>query len=98
MKAILGRRLPILLILLLALVPLMLTAAASADYEVAWWSTDGGGGTSTGGDYILISAIGQPDVGVMQGGEYSLASGLLGGGAVAPPVLQTDLFLPLVVR
>jgi hypothetical protein len=41
--------------------------------------------------------LSQPDIGAMQGGGFSLAGGLLGGGAI-PPVQALDSFLPLVVR
>jgi hypothetical protein len=41
--------------------------------------------------------LSQPDIGAMQGGGFSLACGLLGGGAI-PPVQALDSFLPLVVR
>jgi hypothetical protein len=34
----------------------------------------------------------------MQGGGFSLAGGLLGGGAAVSPMQALDSFLPLVVR
>jgi hypothetical protein len=34
----------------------------------------------------------------LQGGGFSLAGGLLGGGAAVSPVQALDSFLPLVVR
>jgi hypothetical protein len=53
--------------------------------------------SKSGGGYTLQGAIGQPDAGLVQGGGFSLAGGLLGGGAI-PPVQALDSFLPLVVR
>jgi hypothetical protein len=91
------RGLSLSLILLMALIPLVLTAAAAVGYDLSWWSVDGGGGTSTGGGYTLLGAIGQPDAGVMQGGGFSLAGGLLGGGA-SSPIPSLHNFLPLVAR
>jgi hypothetical protein len=91
------RGLSLSLILLMALLPLVLTAAAAVGYDLSWWSVDSGGGTSTGGGYTLLGAVGQPDAGVMQSDDFSLAGGLLGGGASSPiPSLHT--LLPLVVR
>ena len=92
------RRLSLPLLVILASLPLVLTAAAAAGYDLSWWSADSGGGTSSGSGYTLLGLAGQPDAGLMQGGDFSLAGGLLGGGAAPPPILQTDVFLPLVVR
>jgi hypothetical protein len=42
--------------------------------------------------------LSQPDIGAMQGGGFSLAGGLLGGGAAVSPVQALDTLLPLVFR
>ena len=61
----------------LALVTMALAASAQ-NYSVDWYSIDGGGGTSTGGVYSVTGTIGQPDVGHMSGGNYSLDGGFWG--------------------
>ena len=48
------------------------------NYSIDWFTIDGGGGTSTGGVYSISGTIGQPDAGVMSGGNYSLAGGFWG--------------------
>lgn len=69
--------------------------ASTADYDLSWWTVDGGGGHGTGqGGYALDGTIGQPDAGVMAGGDYTLSGGLwAGGGAV-----EHCVYLPLVLR
>jgi hypothetical protein len=55
-------------------------------YSIDWFTIGGGGGTSTGGVYSISGTIGQPDAGVMSGGNYSLAGGFWGFiGAVQIP-------------
>ncbi len=49
--------------------------AGAADYSIDWYTIDGGGGTSTGGVYSLSGTIGQPDAGVMSGGNYTVVGG-----------------------
>ena len=43
---------------------------------MAAWSVDSGGGESSGGDFTLTAAIGQPDAGVLSQGDTVLAGGL----------------------
>jgi hypothetical protein len=64
-----------------------LAASASAqNYSIDWFTIDGGGGTSTGGVFSVSGTIGQPDAGVMSGGNYSLVGGFWGiVGAVQTP-------------
>ncbi len=50
-------------------------AAAAQNYSIDWYSVDGGGGTSTGGVYAVSGTIGQPDAGVMSGGNFTLQGG-----------------------
>jgi hypothetical protein len=46
------------------------------DYCIDWWTVDGGGNTWTAsGDFELSGTIGQPDAGVMTGGEFELVGG-----------------------
>ncbi len=55
---------------------LLVAAAASAqNYSIDWYKVSGGGGTSTGGVYAISGTIGQPDAGVMSGGNYALQGG-----------------------
>lgn len=48
------------------------------NYSIDWHTIDGGGGMSTGGVYSVSGTIGQPDAGVMSGGNYSIAGGFWG--------------------
>ena len=80
--------------LLLLLAPAAL-AQSDGGYDLTWSTVDGGGGTfSTGEGYSLGGTAGQPDVGVVAGGGYTLAGGLWRGGALA----KYKVYLPLVVR
>jgi hypothetical protein len=63
---------------LLLLLTLGTVAANAQNYAIDWYTIDGGGGTSTGGLYSVSGTIGQPDAGVMSGGNYSLAGGFWG--------------------
>jgi hypothetical protein len=47
-------------------------------YSIDWFTIDGGGGTSTGSVYSVSGTIGQPDAGVMSGGNYTLQGGFWG--------------------
>ena len=47
-------------------------------YSIDWHKVAGGGGTSTGGVYSVSGTIGQPDAGVLSGGNYSLVGGFWG--------------------
>jgi hypothetical protein len=90
-----------LLISLVALLASGVALAASAppatpedDYAISWWTVDGGGTTaSSGGSYALGGAIGQPDAGLMSGGDYTLSGGFWGGG----PAMH-NIYLPLVIH
>lgn len=78
------------------LVGLGLPAAAQSGggYDLTWNTIDGGGATfSTGGGYSLGGTVGQPDAGVLSGGDYSLIGGFWGG--AVPPY---QVYLPLVLR
>jgi hypothetical protein len=71
---------------ILLTLPLWLSTLAihAQNYSIDWYNVSGGGGTSTGGQFSLSGAIGQPDVGAMAGGSYSLTGGFLSLGAAAP--------------
>jgi hypothetical protein len=71
--------------------------AHSQNFTIDWFTIDGGGGTSTGGVYSVSGTIGQPDAGVMSGGNYSLLGGFWGvvaavqtPGAPLLSVIQTN--------
>jgi hypothetical protein len=57
---------------------LLSVARVEAQFAVDWFTIDGGGGASTGGVYAVSGTIGQPDAGVMSGGQFSLAGGFWG--------------------
>ena len=67
-----------------ALVMLLLVifcgSTAMGDYELSWYTIDGGGGRSSGGQYELLSTIGQPDAAWSSGGNFELLGGFLPGG------------------
>jgi hypothetical protein len=65
---------------------LLATSALAQTYSIDWFTIDGGGGTSTGGVYSVSGTIGQPDAGVLAGGNYSLVGGFWG--AIIP--IQTE--------
>src|SRR5215813_12326001 len=48
------------------------------NYSVDWYKVAGGGGTSTGGVYSVSGTIGQPEAGVLSGGNYNLVGGFWG--------------------
>ena len=69
--------------------------ANGSSYTLDWWTVDGGGGTHrTVGEYTLSGTAGQPDAGVLSGGDYTLGGGFWGGGGA----VQYRIYLPLVVR
>jgi hypothetical protein len=47
-------------------------------YSIDWSTIDGGGSASTGGVYTVTGTIGQPDAGMMSGGNYTLQGGFWG--------------------
>ena len=56
----------------------LVLGARAQSYSLDWFTVDGGGGTSTGGVYSVSGTIGQPDAGVMSGGNFSLTGGFWG--------------------
>lgn len=81
----------------MAALPLLAGAVtAQSGYDLSWWTVDDGGYTfSTGGDYSLGGAIGQPDAGLLAGGSYNLSGGFWFGGA---PGGLHRVYLPVVMR
>ncbi|MCK4412720.1 MAG: T9SS type A sorting domain-containing protein [Candidatus Eisenbacteria sp.] len=74
-------------------------ARGESSYRILWSSIDGGGGTLlSGGGLNLAGTIGQPDVGEMTGGAYTLGGGILGGGSPQPSRIpgETIVSLPLI--
>jgi hypothetical protein len=63
--------------------------AGAQDYEMSRQTIDGGGVTeSVGGDFELSGTIGQPDAGILAGGDFSLTGGFWF--PVAPGDCNTD--------
>ncbi len=82
---------------LLLLASSIVLAQSGGAYDLSWSTIDGGGGAfSTGGPYSLGGTAGQPDAGLLLGGDYTLGGGFWGGGALAAP--QVVIYLPLVLR
>lgn len=79
-------------LLLLIAVPVL----AQTGYDLGWYSVDGGGAFSQSGVYSLTGSAGQPDAGLLTGGDFTLAGGFFGGGAV--PASEMSMFLPMIVR
>ncbi len=69
---------------LAAIAAITLTAVVASDYTLHWTTIDGGGGTATGGGFTLMSTIGQPDAGTMQGGSFALDGGFWAGVSTSP--------------
>ena len=64
------------IILLIGL--LLPSLGVAQNYSVDWFTIDGGGGLSTGGVYTVSGTIGQPDAGLMSGGNFTLQGGFWG--------------------
>jgi hypothetical protein len=88
------RRLLIILFPLLILTITSVGVAYLADYALPSWTVDAGGGISTNAQYTLSGTIGQPDAGMLSGGEYSLMGGFWGGGRLT----TGQFFLPIISR
>lgn len=72
------KRATVLVALLFPLLSLTWTALAQTGdgYDLSWWTADGSGTSqSSGGAYALASTAGQPDAGVLSGGDYTLRGG-----------------------
>ncbi len=56
-------------------------AQSGGGFNLSWFALSGGGGTSSGGQYVVTGAIGQPFASQLTGGSYTLQSGFYGGGS-----------------
>jgi len=74
-----------------------LTAQAdTSDFVIQWFSVDNGGVLeSSGGSFSLNGTIGQPDAGVISGGDYTLQGGFWNSDT-ANALLE--IFMPVVVK
>jgi hypothetical protein len=54
-------------------------------YSSSWNTIDGGGGPVSGGSYSLNGTIGQPDLGAMSGGAFTVSAGFWPGIGTPPP-------------
>jgi len=84
----------LLLAALLSLLASVALAQTGGGYALTWSTIDGGGYTwSEGGGYALGGTVGQPDAGVISGGDYTLVGGFWCGAAA-----QHRMYLPVVLR
>ena len=60
---------------------LIALAQSGGPYNLSWHNI-GPGGASSGGNFTLNAAVGQPDAATMSGGSYTLTGGFLPGGVV----------------
>lgn len=73
-------------------------AQSPGGYDLTWHTIDNGGVSfSTSGGYQLGSTIGQPDAGVLSGGNYTLVGGFWQDGVSSEP-LPHHIYLPFVLR
>ena len=70
-------------------------AQTGVGYDLSWWTVDGGGDVSTGGQYALSGAVGQPDAGTLKSGEYTVAGGFFAGGSSTN--LDLNVYLPITI-
>ncbi len=93
-------RLLVLAGLILLVLALPALAASGGPYNLFWDTWDGGGQSSSGGSYVVVGTIGQPDAGPeMTGGSYALAGGFWYGGVVVTgPPGGGEIYLPVVVK
>lgn len=64
------------------LITTILASTVVAGFELTWSTIDGGGAmNATGGNFSLSGTIGQPDAGLMSGGNYTLVGGFWGVGS-----------------
>jgi hypothetical protein len=59
---------------------LIMSLSAGADYKIDWHTIDGGGGTSSGGTYVVMGTVAQPDAAYSAGGQYEVSGGFWPGG------------------
>lgn len=74
--------------------PLLLAVQCQAQsYSIDWFTIGGGGGAlnSAGGTFTASGTIGQPNAGVMSGGNFTLAGGFWPGVESSPGCLLTGI-------
>lgn len=81
---------------LAVLIILTALGATSAGYTLDWWTVEGGGGASSGGNYRVNGAVGQPDAGALSGGDYRLEGGEWG--SASNPIPEQNNYLPMIMR
>jgi hypothetical protein len=62
-------------IALIAVLFLPSAVLPQSDFAIDWFAVASGGGNSSGGDFELISTIGQPDAGDLLGGDFGITGG-----------------------
>ena len=75
---------------------LSVLAQSGGGYDLTWSTIDGGGGASSSRGCLLGGTVGQPDVGAMTGGVYTLVGGFWGGGVSG--ATSRYVYLPIVLR
>jgi hypothetical protein len=92
-------RIVIALVIVIAFVVSGLVRAQSGgDYDLTWYTVDNGGVSfRMDNKYQLGGTIGQPDAGMLNGGNYTLAGGFWWDGA-ASKSLEPFIYLPFVLK
>ena len=83
----------------LSLTVLLTGSVLAQPYDLSWYTIDGGGAMrseSIDERYVLSGTIGQPDAGILTGGDYTLGGGFWGGGVAA--AVEYKVYLPMILR
>ena len=83
------------ILLLILIVTGSVIAQSGGRFQITQFHT-GSGGELHGGSYTMRSTVGQPEAGVLRGGDYELGGGYWGGGE--PQYFIYQLFLPAVTN
>lgn len=86
----------VLVLALLLLTVIRVQAQTGGVYNLLAWTIDGGGGRSTGGNYVLGGALGQPDAGGMSGGNFFISGGFWQQSQTVTTLHY--IYLPLTLR
>lgn len=81
-----------LVLMLLSLLAMPATAQTGGNFALSWYTVEAGT-TSSGGEFNLISVVGQPDVALTTSGNFVLQGGFLGGSGGA-----FEVYLPVVLK
>ena len=71
-------------------------AYLGGDFDLSWYTIDGGGTESAGERFTIAGTIGQPDAGMMAGGDFSLSGGFRGRRHMQLKFRELPLFGPRV--